>query len=107
METFNDPGPPSPKQLENEAFEAHAKEAQAELRKAEEAKPESERKPVHSQAGRGLVARCLKEWKIPAQSIPVGTFWKEYLQRPVLAKKVHRVKPQPKPDRDMLFRIRN
>jgi hypothetical protein len=95
MEALNDPGPPSPGQLEREAVDAHGKEAQAELRKAEEAKPANERKKVHSQAGRALVARCLKEWKITARSIPAGGFWREYLQRPVPAKTVERSKPTP------------
>jgi hypothetical protein len=90
LEALNDPGPPSPGQLESAAFEAHAKEAQAELRKAEVAKPEAERKLVHSQAGRATVTRCLKHWNVTALSIPVGTFWREYLQRPVPAKVVNR-----------------
>jgi len=90
-------GPPSPKQLEREAVDAHSREAQAELRKVEEAKPENERKKVHSQAGRALVARCLKHWNVTAQSIPVGHFWKEYLLRPVVAKKVVRKLPGAKP----------
>jgi hypothetical protein len=97
MEALNAVGPPSPGQLESAAFEAHAKEAQAELRKAEEAKPEGERKPVHSQAGRATVTRFLKHWNVTAQSIPAGTFWQEYLQRPVPAKKVERRPPAKTP----------
>jgi hypothetical protein len=94
LEALNAAGPPSEGQLESAAFEAHAKEAQAELRKAEEAKPASERKPVHTSAGRAAVARFLKRWNVTARSIPAGTFWREYLQRPVPAKPVHR-KPKP------------
>jgi hypothetical protein len=97
MECFNDPGPPSPQQLETAAIEAHAKEAQAELRKAEEAKPRNERKHVHSAAGRATVLRCLKHWNVTAQSIPVGTFWWEYLNRSVPAKVVVRRTPNAKP----------
>jgi hypothetical protein len=108
MEALNDPGPPSEKQLEGEAVEAHSKEAQAELRKAEEAKPANERKKVHSQAGRALVARCLKEWKVSARSIPAGGFWREYLSRPVPPKPLKRgtTNPTPQPDRLAVFRLR-
>jgi len=89
-------GPPSPKQLENEAIAAHGREAQAELRKAEEAKPANERKKVHSSAGSSLVVRCLKQWNVTGRSIPLGEFWKEYLRRPVAAKVgVPRVNPNP------------
>jgi hypothetical protein len=80
------PGPPTDEQREREAVDAHAKEAQAELRKAEEAKPVHERKNVHSQAGRATVARFLKRWNMKATSIPLGGFWEAYLQRPVEAK---------------------
>jgi hypothetical protein len=103
MEALDAKGPPTEQDLEYDAIDAHSKEAQAELRKAEEAKPANERKKVHSQAGRALVARCLKEWKITARSIPVGGFWREYLQRPVPAKTV--VRRTPKTDSGMVFRM--
>jgi hypothetical protein len=96
------PGPPTEQQLEEEAIEAHAKEVQAELRKAEEAKPANERKKVHSEAGRATVVRWLKHWKVSAASIPAGGFWDAYLERPVAAKPRAKKVPPPKRE-DFLF----
>jgi hypothetical protein len=97
IESELSPGPASPEQLEEEAIDAHAKEAQAELRKAEEAKPANERKKVHSQAGRATVVRFLKRWNVTAASIPLGGFWNAYIQRPVEAKpKAKRKRPLPR-----------
>jgi len=90
-------GPPSPKQLENEAVAAHGREAQAELRKVEEAKPANERKKVHSSAGHSMVVRCLKKWGVTARSIPAGSFWSEYLRRPVVERVVVPRAPVVKP----------
>jgi len=81
VECFEDPGPQSPKQLENVAIAAHGKEARAELVEIERAKPEGESKHVHSTAGQALVIRCLKHWNVTACSILPGTFWEEYLRR--------------------------
>ncbi len=73
--------PPTAAEIEENAAKEHAAEVRAELKKLEETKPLNERKKVAPNAGRVFVQNCLKDWNIPAATIPAGKFWDEFLQR--------------------------
>ena len=83
-EAFEEPGPvrePTPEEIEAAAFKIHSQDVREELHKMEGKKPEKDRTKVAANAGAKFVRGRLESWGVSAASIPVGTFWKEWIRR--------------------------